>query len=103
MKFFNTITLICVGDVSVITATGFFPSQDRLFAKRQDVQAYNSHAKDEASFPNAQKRLFYYYDQNPSGFCFLVQIRAFVFETSLGIPNSNIKGKTNRILVVVVK
>ena len=30
---------------------------------------------------------FYYYDQNPSGFCFLVQIRAFVFETSLGIPN----------------
>ena len=30
---------------------------------------------------------FYYYDQNPSGFCFLVQIRAFVFETSLGILN----------------
>ena len=28
-----------------------------------------------------------YYDQNPSGFCFLVKIRAFVFETSLGIPN----------------
>ena len=26
---------------------------------------------------------FYYYDQNPSGICFLVQIRAFVIETSL--------------------
>ena len=26
---------------------------------------------------------FYYYDQNPSGFCFLVQIRAFVVEASL--------------------
>ena len=25
--------------------------------------------------------------QEPSGFCFLVQIRAFIFETSLGIPN----------------
>ena len=25
---------------------------------------------------------FYYYDQNPSGFCFLVQIRAFVVEAS---------------------
>ena len=31
--------------------------------------------------------VIYYYDQNPSGFCFLVQIRAFAFETSLGIPN----------------
>ena len=36
----------------------FFPSQDRLFAKRHDVQAYNSHAKDEASFSTVQKRLF---------------------------------------------
>ena len=46
---------------------------------------------------------FYYYDQNPSGVCFLVQIKAFVIQTSLGLPNLNIKGKTKRILVVVVK
>ena len=46
---------------------------------------------------------FYYYDQDPSDFCFLVLIRAFVFETSLGIPNYNMKGKTKRIVVVVVK
>ena len=46
---------------------------------------------------------FYYYDQNPSGFCFLVQIRAFVIGTSLGLPNLKMKGKTERILVVVVK
>ena len=46
---------------------------------------------------------FYYYDQNPSGFCFLVQIRAFVIQTSLGLQNLNMKGKTKRILVVVVK
>ena len=30
--------------------------------------------------------LIYYYDQNPSGFCFLVQIKAFVIQTSLGLP-----------------
>ena len=46
---------------------------------------------------------FYYYDQNPSGFCFLVQIRAFVFQTSLGLQNLNMKGKMKRILVLVVK
>ena len=46
---------------------------------------------------------FYYYDQNPSGLCFLAQIRAFVIETSLGLKNLNMKGKTKRILVVVVK
>ena len=34
-----------------------------------------------------QMTSFYHYDQNPSGFCFLVQIRASVFETSLGISN----------------
>ena len=45
---------------------------------------------------------FYYYDQNPSGFCFLVQIRAFVVQTSLGLKNLNMKGKTERIMVVVV-
>ena len=42
---------------------------------------------------------FYYYDQDPSGFCFLVQIRAFVIETSLGLANLHMKGKTKRILV----
>ena len=47
--------------------------------------------------------LIYYYDQNPSGFCFLVQIKAFVIQTSLGLQNLNMKGKTKRILVVVVK
>ena len=46
---------------------------------------------------------FYYYDQNPSGFCFPVQIAAFVIYTSMGLPNLNMKGKTKRILVVVVK
>ena len=46
---------------------------------------------------------FCYYDQNPSGFCFLVLMRAFVIQTSLGLQNLNMKGKTKRILVVVVK
>ena len=46
---------------------------------------------------------FYHYDQNPSGFCFLVQIRAFVIQTSLGLQNLNMKGKTKTILVVAVK
>ena len=46
---------------------------------------------------------FYYYDQNPSGFCFLVQIRAFVIQTSLGLQNLNMKGKTKRILGKVLK
>ena len=46
---------------------------------------------------------FYYYDKNPSGFCFLVLIRAFVIQTSLGLQNLNMKEKTKRILVVVVK
>ena len=46
---------------------------------------------------------FYSYDQNTSGFCFLVQIRAFVILSSLALPNFNMKGKTKRILVVVVK
>ena len=46
---------------------------------------------------------FYYYDQNPSGVCFLVQIKAFVTQTSLGLPNMSVKEKTKRILVVVVK
>ena len=47
--------------------------------------------------------LFYYYDQNPSGFSFLVQIIAFVIQTSLGLPNLNVKAKRKRILVVVSK
>ena len=46
---------------------------------------------------------FYYYDQNPLGFCFLVRIRAFVIQTSLGLQNLNIKGKTKKIMVVAVK
>ena len=45
----------------------------------------------------------YYYEQNPSGFCFLVQIKAFVIQTSLGLQNLNMKGKTKIILVVVVE
>ena len=47
--------------------------------------------------------IIYYYDQNPSGFSFLVQITAFVMEIWLGLPNLNMKRKTKRILVVVVK
>ena len=43
---------------------------------------------------------FYFYDHNPSGFCFLVQIGTFVIETSLGFSNLNMKEKTKRILVV---
>ena len=46
---------------------------------------------------------FYYYDQNPLGFFFLVRIRAFVIQTSLALQNLNIKGKTKKIMVVVVK
>ena len=46
---------------------------------------------------------FYYYDQNLSGFCFLVLITAFVIQTLLGLQNLNMKGKTKRYLVVVVK
>ena len=46
---------------------------------------------------------FYYYDQNPSGFCFLVLIMAFVIQTSLGLQHFNMKGRTKRILVVLVK
>ena len=48
---------------------------------------------------------FHYYDQNPSGFCFLVQISAFVIlKTSLGFTaNLNVKVKTTRILFIVVK
>jgi len=46
---------------------------------------------------------FYYYNQNPSGVCILVQIKAFVIQTLLGLPNLNVQGKSKRILVVVVK
>ena len=34
---------------------------------------------------------YYYYYQNPSGFCFLVQIRAFVIKTSMGLTNLNME------------
>ena len=30
---------------------------------------------------------FHYYDRNPSGFCFLVQISGFVIDTSRGLLN----------------
>ena len=36
---------------------------------------------------------FNYYDQNPSGFFFLVRIKALVFLTSLELPNLNMKEK----------
>ena len=48
-------------------------------------------------------RSFGYYDQHPSGFCFLVRFRAFVVLSLMGLPNVNMRGKTKRILVVVVK
>ena len=46
---------------------------------------------------------FYYFDLDPSGFCFLVQIRAFVIYTSLGATNFEYEKKTKRTLVIVVK
>ena len=46
---------------------------------------------------------FYYYDQNPSAFCYLVLIRAFVIQPSMELQNLNMKGKTKMILVIVVK
>ena len=46
----------------------------------------------------------YYYEQNPSGFCFLVQIRAFVIQTLTGITkfkyerkNENNSGRSSRM------
>ena len=53
--------------------------------------------------PSAQYHHFTtvaYYEQNPWGFFFLVQIRAFVFETSLGLPHLNMTGKM--ILIVLI-
>ena len=46
---------------------------------------------------------FYYYDQSPLGFWFVVQIRTFLIKTSLGFPNLNMKGKTKSILAVSSK
>ena len=46
---------------------------------------------------------FYYYDQNPSGFCFLVQIRAFVDLAGISNQIFKIERKKKRILVVVIK
>ena len=48
---------------------------------------------------------FYYYDQNPSGFCFLVQIifiGLLLFKPHWDYQ-INMRGKTKRIMVVVVK
>ena len=39
---------------------------------------------------------FYYYDQDPSGFCFLEQIRAFVILTSLGLPSFKYEKKNEK-------
>ena len=38
---------------------------------------------------------FCYYNQHPSGFCFFVQMKAFLSKPLLGLPNINKKGKTN--------
>ena len=46
---------------------------------------------------------FDYKYQNPSGFAYLMLIRAIVIFTPLGIQNLNMKRKTNCIVVVVVK
>ena len=43
--------------------------------------------------PFARWRHFTKYDRNPSGCCFLVQIKAFVNKTSLGLTNFNMKVK----------
>ena len=39
---------------------------------------------------------FYYYDKNPSGFCFLVLIRAFVIQTSAGITKFTYERKNEK-------
>ena len=41
---------------------------------------------------------FYFYYQNPLGFCFLLQIRAFVIRIFLGLPNLKMKENTKWIL-----
>ena len=46
---------------------------------------------------------FHYYDQNPSGLCFIVYIKVFCYLNLAETTNLNMKGKTKRILVVVVK
>ena len=47
---------------------------------------------------------FYYYDQDPPGFCFLVQIRAFhVYLSLTGVSKYKYEKKNERILVVVVR
>ena len=46
---------------------------------------------------------FYYNYQNPSGFSFLMLIRAIVLCPPLGLQNLHLKRKTKSILVVVVK
>ena len=39
---------------------------------------------------------FYYYEQNPSGVCFLGQIKAFVIQTSLGLPKKD-SGRSSKM------
>ena len=45
---------------------------------------------------------FYFYYQNPLVFCFPLQIRAFVIQISLELPNLKMKENTKSILVLVV-
>ena len=40
--------------------------------------------------------MIYYYDQNPSGFSFLVQITAFVIYISLGLPRFKYDKKNDK-------
>ena len=46
---------------------------------------------------------FYYNYQNPSGFSFLMLIRAIVLCCPLGLQNLHLKRKAKSILLVVVK
>ena len=39
---------------------------------------------------------FHYYDQDPSGFCFLVQVRAFVILNPHGATKFKYKNKTQK-------
>ena len=46
---------------------------------------------------------FSYNHQNPSDYCFLLQIRDITFKTSSWLTNLNKKAKTKWVLVAVVK
>ena len=82
----------------VISAEQKINVNANMFQPAQDVQIVKTLQK--AIFMMTS---FYYFDQNPSEVCFLVQIRPFAIQTSLRLPNLNMKRNTKRILVVVVK